>query len=96
MGKGIDKNTAREATSLEPSQLLEFYLIYYDWPEDQNSVLALTPIQKGINIQVIWQGQSYLSYPMEIYGFESSGDNTLPMPRVMLSNKDYALSLIHI
>jgi lambda family phage minor tail protein L len=92
MGQGIDKNTAREATSLEPSQLLEFYLIYYDWPEDQNSVLALTPIQKGINIQVIWQGQSYLSYPMEISGFESSGDNTLPRPRVMLSNKDYAIS----
>lgn len=92
MGQGINKNVAREAASIEPSQLLEFYLIYYDWPGNQNDFLALTPIKKGMNVQIIWQGRSYISYPMEVSGFESSGDNTLPRPRVLLSNKDYNIS----
>ena len=39
MAEGINQKVASEAMSLDPSQILEFYLIYYDWPEDQNSVL---------------------------------------------------------
>ena len=53
MVQGINQNVARETSSLEPSQLLEFYLIYYDWPENQSDFLALTPIKKGMNVQIV-------------------------------------------
>jgi len=92
MGQGINQKVASEAMSLEPSQILEFYLIYYDWPEDQYSVLALTPYQKSISDRIIWQGQEYISYPMEVEGFETKGDNSLPRPRLKVSNVQYAIS----
>ena len=92
MAEGINQKVASEAMSLDPSQILEFYLIYYDWPEDQNSVLALTPYQKSISDRIIWQGQEFISYPMEAEGFEVKGDNSLPRPRLKVSNIQYVIS----
>lgn len=98
MAEGIDKKVASEALSLEPSQILEFYLIYYKWPDDQNSILGLSPIRPGMlrnNLQadrIIWQSQEYISYPMETSGFEVKGDNSLPRPRLKLSNIDFVIS----
>lgn len=98
MAEGINQKVASEAMSLEPSQILEFYLIYYAWPEDQNSVLALSPISPGAERnsiaadRIIWQGQEYVSYPMETSGFEVKGDNSLPRPRLKVSNIEYVIS----
>lgn len=92
MSQGINREVAREALSLEPSQLLEFYLIYYAWPLDPNSFLALTPMQKGMNTTVKWQGIDYISYPMEVKGFSSKGDGQLARPRVTISNRDLSIS----
>jgi lambda family phage minor tail protein L len=98
MAEGINQKVASEAMSLEPSQILEFYLIYYAWPDDQNSVLALTPIspgesRNGVSVdRVVWQGQEYIAYPMEVSGFEVKGDNSLPRPRLKLSNIEFTIS----
>jgi lambda family phage minor tail protein L len=92
MAKGVNENVAREALSLEPSQLLEFYLIYYAWPADQFSVLAICPAINGTNPIIFWQGQPYASLPIEASGFASRGDNSLPRPRIRLSNKDLNIS----
>ena len=102
MAEGINKKVASEAMSLEPSQILEFYLIYYGWPEDQNSVLALTPMRPGMSrpngsstlsaSRIVWQGQEFVSYPMETSGFEVKGDNSLPRPRLKVANIEYAIS----
>ena len=78
MGQGIDKNAASEAMSLEPSQLLEFYLIYYGWPDDQSSVLAICPFQNNLGARIIWQNQEYISMPIQVEGFSAKGDNSLP------------------
>ena len=102
MAEGINKKVASEAMSLEPSQILEFYLIYFGWPEDQTSVLALTPSRPGMQRgdsettltadRIIWQDQEYLSYPMEVSGFEVKGDNSLPRPRIKVANVEFAIS----
>lgn len=92
MAEGIDKKVASEAMSLEPSQILEFYLIYFKWPEDQNSVLALTPLIKSQSERIIWQRQEYIAYPMETSGFEVKGDNSLPRPRLKFSNIEFTIS----
>lgn len=92
MAEGINQKVATEAMSLEPSQILEFYLIYYAWPEDQNSVLALTPTIRNLSNRIIWQGQQFISFPMETSGFEVKGDNSLPRPRIKVANIDYSIS----
>lgn len=92
MGQGINQKVASEALSIEPSQLLEFYLIYYKWPQDTSSVLALTPSMRSITDRIVWQNQEYISYPMEVSGFEVKGDNSLPRPRIKVSNIGFAIS----
>lgn len=93
MGQGIDKNAASEALSLEPSQLLEFYLIYYGWPDDQSSVLAICPFQGGGQApRIIWQEQEYISIPIQVEGFSAKGDNTLPRPRIQIANSGGLIS----
>ena len=68
MSNGISKEVAREAMSPDPSQLLEFFLIYYGWPDDQRSVLALTTIA-NFGKSITWQGIEYISTPLEANGF---------------------------
>jgi len=92
MSQGINREVATEALSTEPSQLLEFFLIYYNFPEDQNSVLAFTPMQKGGGEKITWQGVDYLPLPVKAEGFSSRGDNELPRPRIQVSNKDLIIS----
>lgn len=92
MAVGINKNVAREALSLDPSQLLEFYLIYYAWPKDAFSVLAICPSINGAFTNIVWQGQPYSSFPIQSSGFESKGDMSLPRPRIKVSNEDSIIS----
>ena len=92
MSQGTNREVAREALSPEPSQLLEFYLIYYNYPEDQYSVFAFTPIQKGLGKKVTWQGIDYFPLPAKTEGFSSRGDNELPRPRMQVSNNNLVLS----
>lgn len=92
MGQGINKDVATEILSLEPSQVLEFYLIYYDWPEDPNKILAITPISNGLGPKVIWQGQQYIALPLEGSNFNTSGGGELPRPRLKISNHQLIIS----
>lgn len=92
MGEGINQNVATEALSLEPSQILEFYLIYYNWPEDPSSILAVTPISNGLGARVIWQGQEYISLPIEPSNFGVSAAGELTRPRLKIANTNLQIS----
>lgn len=92
MSQGINREVAREALSPDPSQLLEFFLIYYNFPEDQNSVLAVTPMQKGVGKKITWQGVDYIPLPIKCEGFASRGDNELPRPKMQISNAELTIS----
>ena len=91
MSNGISKEVAREAMSPDPSQLLEFFLIYYGWPDDQRSILALTSINNFGHV-ITWQGIEYISLPLESKGFNLKGDGELPRPRLTISNTDLEIS----
>ena len=92
MAQGINQNTVSEALSLSPSEIIEFYLIYFGWPTIQNDFLAVTPARKQIGGSITWQTQNYLSWPLETVGFGSKGDNSLPRPRIKLNNFELAVS----
>jgi lambda family phage minor tail protein L len=92
MAKGINQNTVSEALSLGPSAIIEFYLLYYNWPTDQTNVLAITPSRKEIGGTIVWQGQSFIPWALETSGFGAKGDNSLPRPRIKLNNFDLSVS----
>lgn len=92
MAQGININLASEAMSLEPTALVEFYKIYYGWPDNQEDFLAFSPYRHGQNAYIKWQGFPYLSFPLEASGFSSKGDNTLARPRLKIANIDLSIS----
>ena len=91
MSNGINKEVAREAMSPDPSQLLEFFLIYYGWPDDQRSVLAITSIA-NFGKSVTWQGIKYISIPLESKDFNIKADGQLSRPRLTIANADLEIS----
>jgi len=92
MSQGINREVAREALSKDASQILEFYLIYYNFPDDQNSFLAFAPMQKGFGEKISWQGIDYLALPLESEGFTTRADNELPRPKLKVANIELEIS----
>ena len=91
MAKGINKQLAEEILSLEPTAKLEFYLIYLG---EGNGFLPLHSSQNGISGRIIWQGREYFPYNIESSGWEVKNDQTLPRPKLVISNKNFAISTI--
>lgn len=95
MSQGININFASEAMSLEPSSIVEFYKIYYAYPDNEEDFISVTPFRRGgdqDSLIIFWQGHGYLAYPMEATGFSTKGDNTLARPRLKIANRDLAIS----
>lgn len=78
--------------SLEPSALLEFFVIYYDYVNQPDEKLYIHGGTNGINGPIYWQGEQYTPFPIQSSGFESKGDGTLPRPKLSISNQDFFVS----
>lgn len=90
MGQGQDK-TARNLVDLQPSAIVELFLLYFDTVDKENAFIAFhggSIFSKGIT----WQGIEYLPLPVETEGFEITANGELPRPRIKISNKDYFIS----
>ena len=91
MSNGINKEVAREAMSPDPSQLLEFFLIYYAWPDNQFDFIALTPVS-NFGKSIIWQEIEYFATTLESSGFDIKGDGELTRPSLSVSNFNQEIS----
>ena len=91
MSNGINKEVARETMSSDPSQILEFFLIYYAWPTDTLNFIAITPIA-NFGKSITWQGVNYFPTSMEAKGFNIRGDGELVRPRLTISNAKLEIS----
>ena len=95
MGKGINQDFKRAIFDVEPTALLEFYTIYYDYQNDSQAQINIHGGTNGINGKIIFDGQEYLPVPVETEGFEILGDQRLPRPKMRISNAGlYASSLL--
>jgi lambda family phage minor tail protein L len=92
MSRASNQKVNAELFSLEPTALLEFFIIYYDYINRPDDKLYIHGGTNGINGSVYWQGQEYLPFPIQSSGFESRGDGTLPRPKLMVSNQDFFVS----
>jgi lambda family phage minor tail protein L len=55
--------------SLEPSALLEFFVIYYDYVNFPDEKLYIHGGTNGIEGSVYWQGEEYAPFPIQSSGF---------------------------
>lgn len=95
MGKGLNSNVIGEIFSLEPTAIVELYILYYDYYEDSQAVLHFHGGTNGINGKIVYDGQEYLPVPVETEGFEVLGDQRLPRPKLRISNAGlYVSSLL--
>ena len=92
MGDGIKKGTVKELVNLEPTAMLDLFLIYYKFPRDDFNFVAISPSSNGIENGIIWQGVQYLPVPIETEGFKTIGEQELPKPKIRISNKDFFAS----
>ena len=47
-----------------------------------------------LNQDIVWQGQTYVRFPIEASGFETSGQGQLPRPKLKVSNYMSAITAI--
>ena len=92
MSRQSNQKVNSELFSLEPTALLEFFVIYYDYVNTSDEKLYIHGGTNGINGSIYWQGVEYVPFPIQSSGFESKGDGSLPRPKLAVSNQDFFVS----
>lgn len=92
MSRESSQKVHSELFSLEPTALLEFFVIYYDYINFPDEKLYIHGGTNGINGSIFWQGVEYVPFPIQSSGFESRGDGSLPRPKLAISNQDFFVS----
>ena len=92
MSRDSNQKINAELFSLEPTALLEFFVIYFDYINTPDDKLYIHGGTNGINGSIYWQGVEYLPFPIQSSGFESKGDGSLPRPKLAVSNQDFFIS----
>lgn len=92
MSRESNQKVNAELFSLEPTALLEFFVIYYDYVNQPDEKLYIHGGTNGINGSIYWQGQEYSPFPIQSSGFEAKGDGSLPRPKLTISNQDFFVS----
>ncbi|MBM3453548.1 MAG: phage minor tail protein L [Bacteroidetes bacterium] len=92
MSRESNQKLNAELFSLEPTALLEFFVICYDYVNRPDDKLYIHGGTNGINGSIYWQGVEYLPFPIQSSGFESKGDGSLPRPKLTVSNQDFFVS----
>jgi len=77
-----------ELQAVAPSAIIEVFELALD--PDLHGASDIWRFHSGSNTNnngaVIWNGQSYMRYPIEFEGVEYTGKGTLPQPRLRISN----------
>ena len=92
MSRQSNQKINAELFSLEPTALLEFFVIYYDYVNRPDEKLYIHGGTNGINGSIYWQGQEYPPFPIQSSGFETKGDGSLPRPKLTISNQQFFIS----
>ena len=92
MGKGINQDFIRHIFDVEPTALIELYVLYYDYQNDSQAQLHFHGGTNGVGGKIIFDGQEYLPIPVESEGFEVLGDQRLPRPKIKVSNAGLYIS----
>lgn len=81
-----------DAFDLEAGSIVEMFEI--DITRYGEGVFRFHPGTNGIHTDIIWQGNDYMSIPMEVHGMEVKADGTMARPTLSVANIDGYMSKI--
>lgn len=73
-----------EIQKLAPSAIIELYVL--DTTNIGGEVYYFHAGTNGLRQRVVWQGQAYDPFPVEVTGFEFNGSGQLPRPKLAVAN----------
>ena len=77
-----------ELQKIAPSAIIELYELHLD--ATLHGVSTIYRFHAGTNEvnngDIVWNGNTYLRFPVEVTGFEFSGGGQLPRPKLQVSN----------
>lgn len=79
---------ASELQGIAPSAIIELFELQLNTTQHGTNDVYRFHAGTSLNSngEVVWNGYSYLRYPVEAEGFEYTGKGTLPRPRIRCSN----------
>lgn len=81
-----------EIQKLEPSAIIELFEL--DATAFGGDLLRFHAGTNGISQNVVWQGNTYMAFPVQASGFDYSGNGQLPRPKLQVANITGAISLL--
>jgi lambda family phage minor tail protein L len=91
----VPQSIQEQIQSLEPSAIIELFELKLT--EEINGTNQTFYYHAGTNelsANVIFNGLTYVAYPIEVDGFELTTKGTLPRPSMKISNADSAISAL--
>ena len=80
----MNENIAVELQSLEPSAIIELFQL--DASSFGGDIYYFHAGTNNLRQPVVWQGQEYTPFPVEITGFEFNAGGQLPRPKMKVAN----------
>lgn len=80
----LDENIASEIQKLEPSAIIELFEL--DCTDLGGDVFRFHNGTNKLSQDLVWQGNTYTRFPIQVTGFEISGQGQFPRPTVTVSN----------
>jgi lambda family phage minor tail protein L len=73
-----------ELQKLEPSAVIELFVL--DLTDIGGDIFRFHAGTNKVNENIVWQGNTYVRFPIQATGFEITGQGQLPRPRLKASN----------
>lgn len=81
-----------EIQKLEPSAIIELFEL--DATTIGSDIFRFHAGTNGLRQSLVWQGNTYLPFPVQASGFDMSGNGQLPRPKLMMANVTGAITLL--
>lgn len=81
-----------EIQKLEPSAIVELFVL--DATAIGSDVFRFHAGTNGLRQNLVWQGNTYVPFPVQASGFDMSGNGQLPRPKLVMANVTGAITLL--
>jgi len=88
----LNASLTAELYKLEPSAIIELFVL--DATSLGGSVFRFHNGTNQLSHNIVWQGNTYVRIPIEVNGFEFSGEAQFPRPKMRISNALSAITTI--
>ena len=88
----LNEDVASEIQKLDPSAMIELYEL--DTTDLGGDVFKFHNGTNKLTQNIVWQGEEYVRFPIQVEGFEISGQGQFPRPTISVSNVLSAITAI--